>query len=77
MELDQGKIRPADNVKIDRPKVIPYITDRGSLVIPFDSDPKYHYWAGGQSIEKTLLELKVPLSVWKQYSNRPYPGGTV
>ena len=77
MELDKGKIKPADNEKIDRPKVIPYITDCGSLVIPFDSDPKYHYWAGGQSLEKTLLEVKVTLGVWKQYSARSYPGGTI
>ena len=31
----------------------------GDLIIPFDSSSKYHYWNGGQSIEKTLDELTV------------------
>ena len=25
----------------------PYITQTGDLVIPFDSDPKYHWWKPG------------------------------
>ena len=36
----------------------PYITNFGVLVIPFNSDPRYHYWRkGGQSICRTLQEL--------------------
>lgn len=35
----------------------PYITDFGVLVIPFNSDKKYHYWNGGQSVCDTLKEL--------------------
>lgn len=35
----------------------PYVTDFGVLVIPYNSDKKYHYWAGGQSICVTLREL--------------------
>ncbi len=38
-------------------EVKPYVTDYGSLVIPFSSDKKYHYWAGGQSLCDTLREL--------------------
>jgi len=32
----------------------PYINQRGGLIIAFDSDPRYHYWNGGQEIQETL-----------------------
>jgi hypothetical protein len=35
----------------------PFVTDFGVLVIPFNSDKKYHYWKGGQSVCNTLKEL--------------------
>ena len=38
------------------PYRLPYVTAGGDLVIPFDSDPKYHWWKGGQSVEKTRAE---------------------
>jgi hypothetical protein len=34
----------------------PYVTS-GVLVIPFNSDKKYHYWDGGQGVCDTLKEL--------------------
>jgi len=40
-------------VKRDRP----FIDTDGGLVIPFASDRKYHWWAGGQSVEETLKEI--------------------
>jgi hypothetical protein len=36
----------------------PYFTSDGTLRIPFDSDPKYHWWKGGQSVNKTIAELR-------------------
>jgi hypothetical protein len=36
----------------------PYFTSDGTLRIPFDSDPKYHWWKGGQSVKKTIAELR-------------------
>jgi hypothetical protein len=45
----------------------PYIDKHGVLVIPFDGDPKYHWWAGGQSVIVTLLELTAPLEVIARY----------
>ena len=36
---------------------LPYLTPGGDLVIPFDSDPKYHWWKGGQSVEQTRAEV--------------------
>jgi hypothetical protein len=38
-------------------QVKPYVTDYGSLIIPWNSDPKYHYWNKGQGICDTLKEL--------------------
>ncbi len=35
----------------------PYVTNFGVLIIPFNSDKKYHYWNGGQSLCDTLKEL--------------------
>lgn len=38
---------------------MPYLDQSGDLVIPFSSDPKYHWWAaGGQSIEETVKEIR-------------------
>ena len=44
----------------------PFIQYR-ELVVPFDSDPKYHYWAGGQPISKTLEELGATEEVKRKY----------
>ena len=49
----------------------PHINERGVLVIPFESERKYHWWAGGQSIIETLQELKAPPKVIAKYA----PGG--
>lgn len=38
-------------------QVEPYVTDFGVPVIPHNSDKKYHYWNGGQSVCVTLKEL--------------------
>jgi hypothetical protein len=49
----------------------PYIDKYGVLVIPFNSDPKYRWWASGQSILETLRELKATNEVVAMYG----PGG--
>ena len=36
---------------------LPYLTPGGTLVIPFASDPKYHWWKGGQNVECTRAEV--------------------
>jgi hypothetical protein len=42
---------------IEYPK--PYLTAGGDLVIPHNSDPKYHWWKpGGQKVDKTREELR-------------------
>jgi hypothetical protein len=40
-------------------KSIPYIDNSGTIIIPSNSDQKYHYWNGGQPLTETLLELNV------------------
>lgn len=37
---------------------LPYLDVYGELRIPFDSEPRFHYWAGGQSIKQTEEEFK-------------------
>ena len=35
---------------------LPHFTPGGTLVIPFDSPERYHWWRGGQSVEETISE---------------------
>lgn len=46
---------PETQLPPDMPR--PFLDGDGDPVIPFNSDPKYHYWAGGQSLVTTLKEL--------------------
>lgn len=57
-----GKLLAAGIVKVVEPvpfnpASLPYLDQRGRLVIPFDCPPKYRYWAGGQTVQQTLREL--------------------
>mgnify|MGYP001582793705 CR=1 FL=1 len=45
----------------------PFVTDFGVLVIPYNSNQKYHYWNGGQSICDTLKELGASDEIIKRY----------
>lgn len=47
----------------------PYLDERGTLITPNDSDPKYHYWKGGQSVVTTLKEINAPLEVIRRFVN--------
>ncbi|MBW1926325.1 MAG: hypothetical protein JRI35_03865 [Deltaproteobacteria bacterium] len=49
----------------------PYINNHGALAIPLNSDPKFHWWAGGQNIIEILRELKAAPEVIASY----VPGG--
>jgi hypothetical protein len=37
---------------------LPFLTADGTLVIPFDSPERYHWWRGGQSVAATLAEVR-------------------
>ena len=41
---------------------LPYLTPGGTLVIPFASDPKYHWWKGGQSVDCTRAEVQARIA---------------
>ncbi len=45
----------------------PYINESGDLVIPIESDPRYHWWRGGQSVFETLMELKATEDILDRY----------
>lgn len=45
----------------------PSLNTDGTLVIPHDCDPKYHYWKGGQTVLKTLEELNAPPEIMRKY----------
>jgi hypothetical protein len=53
---------------------IPYFDNNGSIIIPFNSDQKYHFWNGGQSLSETLMELNAPEDIWSKHTLSPYPG---
>jgi hypothetical protein len=54
---NQGKTVVSDTAPPPvRPKE-PFLTAGGDLSIPFDSDPKYHWWKGGQSVKQTRAEI--------------------
>jgi len=59
------------------PKATPYIHHSGEIIIPFNSDPKYHFWNGGQHLTDTLLELNATEEIWNKHTLKPFPlGGT-
>lgn len=55
----------------------PRLTPDGTLVIPFDSPERYHWWKGGQSVLATLRELNAPAEVMGRYEPgcRRHEGG--
>ena len=58
-------------------KVIPYIDNNGTIIIPFNADSKYHFWNGGQPLSDTLMELNAAEDIWsKHIHQKPYPKNT-
>jgi hypothetical protein len=56
-----------DSSTSDTTKPAPYLDKKGDLIIPADSDIKYHWWGKGQSILSTLLELQASDGIIKRY----------
>lgn len=54
--LAAGIVKAVDSIPFN-PGALPYLDQRGRLVIPYDCPPKYRYWAGGQTVQETLREL--------------------
>ena len=61
IELSRGQvieISPAQAQKLaDKIRPLPHIDHSGTLIIPFNSPPEYHWWNRGQSVCDTLKEL--------------------
>ena len=55
--IDAGVAKSVDALPKFNPAALPYIDNRGRLVIPFDCPPRFRYWAGGQSVKDTLKEI--------------------
>ncbi|MBF0297149.1 MAG: hypothetical protein HQK51_00385 [Oligoflexia bacterium] len=51
----------------NRNPYIDYSKREPTLIIPHNSDPKYHWWNGGKNIEQTLKELNAPVEMIKHY----------
>jgi hypothetical protein len=47
-----------EGVRSVREEKGPFLLADGTLVIPFASDPKFHWWNGGQSVAATLSDLR-------------------
>ena len=43
---------------LESEKPVPYFNSQGDLMIPFDCDPKYQWWVGGQSVRETKEEIR-------------------
>ena len=55
--IDAGVAKAVATLPKFNPAALPYIDNRGRLVIPFDCPPRFRYWAGGQSVKDTLKEI--------------------
>lgn len=72
-ELKNGQVvkiseKSADQlIEVGKIKPMPYITEFGCLIIPYNSPKRYHWWNGGQSVLNTLLELGASSDVLAKY----------
>lgn len=57
LDIKTGDIRSDKRGNDSDTKAEPFITPEGDLSIPFDSDPKYHYWKNGRSVESIREEI--------------------
>lgn len=62
-----GPVSDERGTRDESEAAMPYINAAGTLVIPFSSARKYHWWSGGQSVLDTLLELGADDGVIRRY----------
>src|SRR6266481_5318361 len=48
----------------------PFIDGSGNLVIPSSAPDRYRWWAGGQSVQQTLIELNANEETMKKYMDQ-------
>jgi hypothetical protein len=56
--VPEGKDVKDGRDKKDSAKRLPFLMADGTVVIPFNSPERYHWWKGGQSVRQTVAELK-------------------
>ena len=75
IELSRGQvieISPAQAQKLaDKIRPLLHIDHSGTLIIPFNSPPGYHWWNRGQSVIQTLRELGASDEILERYKS-PY-----
>jgi hypothetical protein len=47
---------PVRNVR--KPEELPFLTAAGDLVVPFCSNPRFHWWNGGQFSKQTRAQIR-------------------
>ena len=60
--LRRNKAEAIEMLEADQTRPKPFLDSEGDLVIPYNSDPRYWWWHGGQSISETIRELKNSIS---------------
>ena len=65
--LDELRANKENAINYLKQKKMPYLDRHGTLIIPFDCDPRYHWWNNGQSIIETLKELGASKDIIKKY----------
>ena len=55
LENRSALVEELTRIEASQPK--PFFNRVGDLVIPFNSPQRYHWWAGGQSVKETILEI--------------------
>ncbi len=49
------------------PRPLPFLNERGELIVPWNADVRYRWWDGGQSVQATLEELDAPPEIIRRY----------
>jgi len=56
--IQEHKAQLLEHLQNEEQRKEPFLDDQGRLRIPLDAADKYKWWAGGQSVFETLLELE-------------------
>ena len=62
MKVTKGKVWMAVALGAVAIARLPHVLVDGTLVIPFDSPQRFHWWNGGQTVKETRVEVKA----WKR-----------
>ena len=67
--MDKAPTPKSEAVCVDAPATRrePFLTLSGDLIIPMESDSRYHWWRNGQSILQTLMELGANEDILDRY----------